>query len=476
MKSLFKKFLEFAIGNGIVMIIGFLTAPVITRIMNKTEYGKATMFLTVTSLLISITMVGMDQVYVRYFNDEEEKNKPVLLRKTILIPIVMNLIVSLGLIVLYKPISNLVIGETSLEIIFIIILENILNVFSNFAILHLRMKQRGKAYSFVSVINRLAYLVFALLLYKVFNGSFMVMIISTVIANALRVIIAILLEYKDWSVIIKRKGNLKVSNKELIRFGTPFIFSVAITWIFQSSDKLAIQYFLGFDEVAVYGSAMSIIGVLSNLQGAFTTFWTPVAYEKFNKDANCKEFFIKINKIVSLAMILLSIGLIAFKDIIILILGNEYRDAVYTLPFLVFMPIMYTISETTVLGINFMHKTKYHIYISLAAAIANIVGNIILVPILGVKGAAISTGVAYVVFFVMRTYFANKFYKIGFNFTPLIISIISVYSLAIFSSFVSFGITSICVSLLSAIVVLVCYIKEIKSIIYNGLIMIREKK
>lgn len=472
MNSLFKKFLDFAIGNGVVMIIGFLTTPALTRIMDKTEYGKATMFITVTSFLVSITMIGMDQVYVRYFNEEEDKNRSVLLKKTILIPIIMNLLVGLGLLLLYRPISILVVGEVSIEIIFIIILENLLNVFSTFAILHLRMKQRGKEYSFVSVLNRLAYLILTLILYKIFNGSFMAMVLATVIANALRVIVAMLLEYKDWSMVIKRKGKLKTPNKELIRFGFPLIFSMAITWVFQSSDKLAIKYFLGFDEVAIYGSAMSIIGVLSNLQGAFTTFWTPVAYERYKNDGNCKEFFIKINKIVSLIMILLSIGLISFKDMIILILGPQYREAVYTLPFLVFMPIMYTISETTVLGISFMNKTKYHIYISLVAAISNVIGNIILVPIIGVKGAAVSTGVAYIAFFVMRTYFSNRFYKVKYKFKPLIISIASVYGLAIYSSFISFGITSICVSILCTAIVLICYKKEVKDIICNSVRMI----
>ena len=121
-----------------------------------------------------------------------------------------------------------------------------------------------------------------------------------------------------------------------------------------------------------YSGAMTIIALLNTFQGAFTTFWTPVAYEKYNKNPEDTKFFSNINQIVSVAMLLLSVGLIATKDIIIGLLGKEYSGAQFIFPFLVFMPIMYTISETTVLGINFKKKTKYHGYIAVISAISNI--------------------------------------------------------------------------------------------------------
>ena len=50
---------------------------------------------------------------------------------------------------------------------------------------------------------------------------------------------------------------------------------------------------------------------------------------------------------------LVAVGTIMFKDLIILLLGKDYREASMVIPFLVFMPLMYTISETTVGGIDF---------------------------------------------------------------------------------------------------------------------------
>ena len=73
MNRLVKKFIEFSIGNGIVLLLGFISSPIITRIISPEEYGKASMFTTFTSLIVLIATMGMDQAYIRYFNDEEEE-------------------------------------------------------------------------------------------------------------------------------------------------------------------------------------------------------------------------------------------------------------------------------------------------------------------------------------------------------------------------------------------------------------------
>ena len=218
---------------------------------------------------------------------------------------------------------------------------------------------------------------------------------------------------------------------------------------------------------------MTIIALLNNFQGAFTTFWTPVAYEKYYNNPEDTEFFSNINQIVSAGMLLISIGLIATKDIVIGLLGEEYQGAQFIFPFLVLMPIMYTISETTVLGINFKKKTKYHIYIASFSAIFNVVGNLLLVPKLGAKGAAISTGLAYVIFFLSRTYYAGKLYKIKFYMRRFWICTISVYILAAYSSIYKFNYVILFLSVFSTILVIVMYRKIIVDLILS---ILKKKK
>ncbi|MGR6005323.1 lipopolysaccharide biosynthesis protein [Bacillus paranthracis] len=155
-----------------------------------------------------------------------------------------------------------------------------------------------------------------------------------------------------------KKIELKTKDSELIKFGYPLMFTFLITWLFQSIDRIFIQYFNNYNELGLYSAAFSIIALLNAVQGAFTMFWVPVAYEMYNKDEKNIEFFERINKVVTYLMFLISILMIMFKDVIIFLLGEKFREASVIMPFLVFMPLMYTISETTVLGINFKKEIK----------------------------------------------------------------------------------------------------------------------
>lgn len=465
MNGLIKKFIEFAIGNGLVLILGVLSTPIVSRMIGPYEKGKADMFITYTSLIVLIITMGIDQAYVRYFNEEDEASRGGLLKRAVKLPIILNIVVGCILLLLYKPISNYMVEETSLMIVFLFVFHSFFSIIGNFALINIRMKQKAKTYSTLSVINKIAFIVFIVLLFYIFKGNYITLVLATILANLVMVTFAVLIERRDWFKL-NNKNKVKTKTKELFRYGVPFIFSMAITWIFQSIDRISIQAFSDFAQVGLYGGAMYIISILNTVQGAFTTFWTPVAYEKYSSNPEDKKFFVNINEIVSLFMLLMAIGLIATKDILIMILGKDYEGAQFIFPFLVLMPIMYTISETTVLGINFKKKTKYHIYIAAASAIANIIGNLILVPSLGAKGAAISTGLAYVVFFATRTYYGNKFYKINVNYKKFFAGVLSVYILAAISSVYKFNTIILVITIISTCIVLVLYRNVIKNI-YN---------
>lgn len=456
MNKLFKKFIEFALGNAIVFILGIVSVPIVSRMIDPTQNGKASMFITYTSLIVLVLTMGIDQAYIRYYNDENENNRGKLLRTSIKVPIISNLILGVFLLILYTQVSNLMISETSFLVVLLMIIHSTASIVGNFAMVHVRMKQKGKVYSFLGVSNKLAYLALMFVFFYIFKNNYITMILATVISNIVMVVLAILYEKNDWFNFSDEP--IKTTTKDLFIYGSPFIFSMAITWIFQSIDRISIQNFSNdYAQIGLYTGAMYIISLLNTVQGAFTTFWTPVAYEKYSTNPNDKEFFVKINEIVSAVMLFISVGLIATKDILIILLGEKYEGSQFIFPFLVLMPIMYTISETTVLGINFKKKTKYHIYIAAAAAIANIIGNLVLVPIYGAKGAAISTGLAYIVFFLARTYYANKFYKINFKFSKLWICIISVYILAAYSSVYKFNLIILLLTIANIIIILISY-------------------
>ncbi|ELC8348638.1 lipopolysaccharide biosynthesis protein [Clostridium perfringens] len=456
MNILVKKFIEFALGSGITLILGFISSPIITRLIMPDNYGKFSMFNTVTNLILVVVMVGLDQAYVRFFYEEDEVSRKKLLRESIKIPMIVNLFFSLILILFYKPFSKFIVGQYSFSVIIMLIIQNTLGIIGRFSLLVVRMQQKGKLYSVLQVITKLTYIVGVLSIFSILGNNYNTLILALILSNLICVIWSIFTERDEWFSVSK-EIKLKTSNKELVVFGAPLIFSMAITWIFQSMDKFFIKAFNGYIELGLYSAAFTIIALLNAVQGTFTTFWVPVANEKYVENPKeSKRFFSKVNLIVSFGMLIIAIGIITFKDLLILLLGPKYRQASNIFPFLVFMPIMYTISETTVLGISFKKKNKNHIYIAIISALVNLMGNIILVPGLGAKGAAISTGVSYIVFFTARTLISKRLYYVDYNLRKFYISTILVTVLALYASFN----TSMLLLILLGIVVLiiVCFI------------------
>ena len=137
------------------------------------------------------------------------------------------------------------------------------------------------------------------------------------------------------------------------------------------------------------------------------------------------------------------------------------------MPFLLFTPIMYTISEVTVMGIYFKGKTGWTVIVSLVSGIVNLCLNTILIPKLGAIGAAIATGFSYITFFWIRTILSRC---IWFNF-PLkdyvIVTIVLVTN-AFISSFVR-GWGVLMINSASVIILFFMFRNEITELISSAL-------
>ncbi|PEA84136.1 polysaccharide biosynthesis protein [Bacillus pseudomycoides] len=437
--SLLKKFMEYALGSGIVLVLGFISSPLNTRLFTPSEYGKYSMFLLIANVINAIILVGLDQSFVRFFHEEESKSRGKLLYATLKIPIIMCLVVCSGIIIFYKSFSYVVFEAYSIQLLVLIVLNNFFMLFNRFSLLVIRMQQKGKMYSLMQIVQKTSNIILIVLFFIPLKNNFLALVYAFVISNMIVTIFAIYVEKEFWG-FSQVRGKLKTSNSELIKFGIPLVFTFLITWLFQSIDRIFIQYFNDYNELGLYSAAFSIIALLNAVQSAFTMFWVPVAYEAYSKNESNVYFFEKINKIVTYLMFLIGILMIAFKDVIVFILGQDFREASAIMPFLVFMPLMYTISETTVLGISFKKKSNYHVIIAFSAALVNIVGNLVLVPSFGAKGAAISTGLSYIIFFSMRTLISRYLYRVNYSLMKFYIMTTSLAAFAIYATFNTFDI------------------------------------
>lgn len=391
------------LGTCINIVISVITTPIITRLVNPNSYGEWSLLRTYTNVMMAIVMLGLDQALVRfYYRDERIEYKRYLIYNVVKIPLIICFIF---IICTCGFVAKMQLFEDENQIGYVFLYINVLiSIVNRISQLVIRMEQKGTLYSILMILNKVVYLIIVFLLIFVSDTSdFVILTIGTLISQIVITFLGIVSCRKIWVPKVHKPSGIDISLKKLVVYGLPFIYAMLAGDVFNAADKLMIKELKTFYDVGIYASAVNIVSICAVFQTTFNLVWQPLAVKHYEKNSKDKSFYIKANGIVTVVMFVVGGMVICFKDIIGLILGEEYRQAVSVVPFLIFNPIMTTISETTVYGINFKNKTWYHMIITTVAATVNILLNVYLIPIYSIQGAALATAISYVLFYFLRT-------------------------------------------------------------------------
>ena len=458
-KNILKHFTVIGIGTTINLLLGLISTPIITRIVDPEKYGQFSMFMTYSSIAVMVLCIGLDQTLVRYYYmDERIEYKRALLFKCIIIPLAITL--SLGILIIAINYYCDIELEFDTRAIIALCVYTLIKLIYRFSQLLVRLEYNSKLYSTLNILDKGVYLIVAYILLLVEKTKQLEMlIIALMVSGVITLVISVVNQKNIWSFRSMRLSTCRYTIVELCKYGYPFIFSMGLMTFFQAIDRLSLNMYRNYSEVGIYASTNSIISLFAIVQTTFNALWSPLSIEYYTKNPDDKSIYKKANGIITVLMFAIGITMILCKDLFALLLGEKYRGASYILPFLVFHPIMYTISETTVCGIVFLKKSKAHIIVTLVACVSNLIGNTILVPKLGGQGAAISTGIAYILFFTMRTLISNHYYYVDYGLKKFYILTAAVAAYAGICSFVKFNIGSV-IGFMICIGLLVCFYNE----------------
>ena len=471
-KSFLKNFFILGVGSFIYLIVGIIGTPIITRLVDPVEYGYMSMFTVYSQIGMMVLGLGLDQALIRYFYRKEDIDyKKRLLLECYLIPgivsVVIGIVVFLGCIIT----NSLKITNQSLFELLLLEINILILLINRYALLVLRLRYKTKDYSVVSVLQKTLYILFTLLGVAIFhNYYFEILAISTILSTLISTVWAIFRDKELWVFSGCTRAPL-IPIKELLNYGIPIMFATGISMIFNALDKIFLNHFCTLSDVGVYTSAMNLMAVFSIVRTSFNALWMPSAVEHYEKNKNDKTFYQRGNSFIVLLMVTIGAAVILCKDIFVLLLGSKYQAAAEIIPFLMFEPIMYTISETTTTGMIIEKKSKYQIMVASGSFVVNFMGNLLLTPLMGPKGAALSTGVSYIVFFILRTILSNRVFYVDYKLKRFSIIIVLLFAYAWYGS--SHYISIFQVGMFIGIMVIMCllyrnnlsdalgYIKEI---------------
>lgn len=395
------KILGYAVGPIGAALMGFITLPIITWFYSVEDIGRISMLQVVASFSILLFCLGLDQAYVREYHEHEVKPK---LFKTALLPGLILSLVFFGIIFIVDSqlISKWLYDIPSTYLTIISIACFLLSLVSRFLSLILRMEERALAYSMSQLLPKILFLIF--ILSTVWLGltkdAYNLITAHTLSITAIFLVFAWNTR-KEWLSAVKYKINCKELNKLLV-FGLPLVVGGLAAWGLRVVDKLFLRGMSTFSELGVYSVAASIAGVAAIFAGIFNTIWAPMVYKWVNEGVDLKKID-EISEHLLAAIYFVAVLSGLFSWILPYFLPPEYAAIQYLVTACLLGPLFYTLSETTAVGITLARKTKLSMVASVGAMLINVLGNYLLVPKMGAAGAAVSTAIAFWVFYILRT-------------------------------------------------------------------------
>lgn len=453
-KDLAKNTAIVSIGKICTQLITFFLLPVYTAVLSNEEYGVVDLLNTLTSLLLPIATLQIEQGVFRYLIDcRENKEKQTTLITTIMRFMIIQLIICIIIFLCASPfIHN--------EYKYFLMANLVMGMFSIILLQICRGLGDNLTYAIGSFITGALTVVLNVIFIVSFHWGAYGMLGATAISNLL-CSVYIFMKKKIYKYI-KPKQYDKTTLKEIIKYSVPLIPNMISWWIVSASDRTIISAVIGIAQNGIYSAANKFSGVFTTLYSVFNLTWTESASININSEDR-DEFFSKILDFVIRFFGCLCLGTIAVMPFVFNVLINEkFAEAYYQIPILI-LGSVFNILVSFIGSIYVAKKlTKEIAKTSVIAAIINIAINIVLIKSIGLYAASISTVIAYVLMFIYRWIDVKKYVKFNVN-KILMFVLIIMYGVTIFTYYLRSLVIS---AVVLGVVAIFAIIANINSVTY----------
>lgn len=395
-----RKILGFSVGPIATAVFGAVTIPLIAWAFTPEDVGRLNMLQIVVSFSVLLFSLGLDQAYVREYH--ETLDHGALLKSCFLPGIILFAIIAVPSLVMSEMLSEALFGASDSLYYWITLACAIAAFMSRFLSLILRMQERALAFSMSQVIPKAIFiLLLGLIVLADLPREFLELQFTLLASTVAVLLIYVWNTRRQWVPALGASIDAP-RLRALFRYSVPLNFAGVAYWGLSATSVLALRSFSSFRELGIYSVAMSVGGLAMIFQSIFSVIWAPVVYKWVAIGADMS----RVDRVARQALavvcsIFVMFGMLSW--LIDYVLPSQYTEVKYLVLCSIAQPLLYTLSEVTGVGINITRRTMLSLWSTLAALVANLGFNILLVPGLGASGAVVANALAYLVFFVART-------------------------------------------------------------------------
>lgn len=428
MQKSYQKFAKDVVIVGVTNLLQFVTGLVQLSLLTKTlgahGYGLWMQVIVTRGLIAPFTGFGLGDAMIRFL--ATEKNREEIQEQfysVILVSFGANLIASLLVIAFVYPLAmNFFDGAVQ-----IVRITGILVLITPVSGLYLelyRTFQQMRKYSFFIIAENCSRI--GLFAYLVLSGYGILSIVLAALAVQVVIFLVLIFLIKSWIGI--RRPHFR-RTKEYFSFGLPLVPRNMSYWLINLSDRYVIGFFLGVAPVGVYSAAYGIGGFPYIISLVLTLVLTAPLSQLYDEGRmievkthlrySLKYFLAVMIPFVFGAAILAEPVLRMFSTAEIASQGR------LVVPLLA-SAVLFLGIHNIIWHILFLAKKTKIIALSwIVAAILNLGLNVVMVPRIGILGAAIATLIAYSLVLGLVSYYSFKEFRFSMDWYFIIKSLIA---------------------------------------------------
>ncbi|MCD6093155.1 MAG: flippase [Candidatus Aenigmarchaeota archaeon] len=406
--------------------VGYLLRMFLARNLSVAEYGLFYAVFMFISLFGLFRDIGLNQAIVKFIPEFLVKKEFSRIKSSIVISVLIQSSLSLVIISVLLYFSNALAlsffkNPAATGIVATLLIFFLVQLFFQLFKFTFQGFQSMKLFAFSEFLYILFVFLSVIILFALFGPSPINVAYGYLIGTSIVSAICFLSLVKIFPRFFGEKIQIdKNLTKKLFFFALPVLIAGIANLIIGYTDTICLTFFRSLEEVGLYQVAMPTAQVMMYFASALISVLFPVISELWTMK-NYSFISEGLSLLLKFSFILiLPAGLIffSFPEIVInLLFGSSYLGAVHPLQILSVGFLFFTLGVILTTTLNGIGKPVINTKIVFFAAIFNLIANIILVPIYGTVGAAMTTLVSYLIYLLLSDYFLNKeFGRIGIKF------------------------------------------------------------
>lgn len=396
-KRLINSTLILSVGVICTKVLTFLLVPFYTRWLTQSDYGIYDLIITYTSLIIPVITLDLGEALFRFTLerlDDQSKVKVVVSTVLKYVFLLYLLAVTIGVPIL----SHFIDYKLAIMIGILLFME----IFNNILMMLMRGQKRLTTYAASSIVFILTTFALNFVFLKLLNMGLKGIVLAYIIGYLASIVFMFALGKTYRYLSIKSSDSTVL--KDMLKYSLPLIPNAVAWWIMDASDRTIIATFLSVSTSAILAVAHKVPNICHTMYSVFHLSWQENASDTVNLSKVERDNYYNgvLNNMLS---ILITIQIVVLGSNFLFyryLLRPEYYPGYYQSPILV-VALTFSMIAQFIGGIYIATKeTKKNGFTTLISAIVNVLIHLLLVKVIGIYAATISTLISYIVLLVMR--------------------------------------------------------------------------